>query len=395
MIIRRRKKKSYWLEYLAAFQIMASSGGFDVIAREIFGKRVHNLLYAFYFMTGFVLFCKRGKKVFNSSAQTALLMSLWLAFARVIIDMYSGEGVQLDSLFGAPFVMIGSYLIISSVDFYKFREILLRTLNLISIATIVGWVIHENFFPNVYSYRGISFRSIYFFVFHKWTGRMASLWWEPGMYQIIMIFVLMLFMDQFKKITLSNIHYYIKRFGWIIACLIMCRSTMGYICFIAIIGLIILFNDTLGKKKLLYFLGLILGVALIAIIYNSDVVQKKIGDQYSRSSSYIDRMGGNITGFQTSLVYPIVGAGQHPTVGTRSTNGWLNLAIRAGWPFLICFVLIFLKNLQRMKPGIPTLMAFIPLFLSYANEGYILYPIAFIYIFKYKSYNKKFRSRIS
>ena len=198
---------------------------------------IHNSLYAFYFITTLLLFLVKGKKTFNSSTTIAILMSLWLAFSRFLVEI--NDSLRIAALFGAPMVLIGVYFIASSVNFYEFRELLLKHLNRISIITILTWFIHETFFPYSFTYGS----TIFFLVFHKWGDRMASLWWEPGMYQIIMIFILMLFMDELKKISFSNLRYYIKKFGWVIACLIMCRSTMGYMCLIAMIGLVFLFND--------------------------------------------------------------------------------------------------------------------------------------------------------
>ena len=346
-----------------------------------------------FLLTSLLLFLKRPKLKVDSSTGTMFAISLWMLFNSIVITIMGVGAVKGYGFDLAPKVIaVAAYMAISALSFKQFREKLLSALNILCIATLIAWFLHINLGIGSFG----KSPAPTFGIFMDWGGRMASIYWEPGEYQIIMIFVLVLFFDEFRNMRLINIMRYVRRFGIIILALIVCQSTMGYLSLMALLGIAFMFNASVKKHKIMYFMLMVIACVITMLIWNSDVVQNKIASDNlrERSSLYI-RLMDNYALLNMSMINPIIGIGQGNKdyakyskmfSDTTSTNGWFKLAVMYGWPFLAFIIMCILKNLKRMNLGIPVLLMFIPLFLSQSNEHNALFPITYIYIYKYRYY---------
>ena len=228
-----------------------------------------------------------------------------------------------------------------------------------------------------------------------WGGRMASIYWEPGQYQIILTFTLVLFLDELRQFRISRFMRYFKRFGVIVIAMLVCQSTMAYVSLMSIITLSFMFNRTGRKNIIVYILMLFAAASLIFVMFNSQVIQEKISpDNLLARTSLSIRIQDNIALWHMSQVSPLLGIGRGASFqkygqiygNITGSNGWLYAATNFGWPFLLLIIWCIIKNLKYMKLGIPSVIAFIPLLLTYCNEYWLLFPITLIYIFKFRDY---------
>lgn len=395
-----KEKFTGFLEWILAWEIILFSGqdeSYSGLRFEIIPLRI---MVTILFFTSLLLFLLKPKMKADRSTVALVIIISWMLVNTVINNFMnygisgSGSGLFIDS----KIIIISSYLAISTLSFKKFREKLLKAITILSAATLTAWFLHVNFGFGSFGRAPASM----FGIFMDWgsagtePGRMASIYWEPGMYQIIMIFILTLFFDEFRQFKLSNIKYYVQKFGIVILALVVCRSTMGYMSLMALIGISFMFNSSASRNKIIYVLLLAVAAGLVFLVWSSEVVQKKIDrDNLYRSSSLFTRIQDNVALLKTSMVSPLLGVGEGNGMlkytrifGDRtSSNGWLRLAALFGWPFLIFFIWNIIKNLQLMNLKIPAFLMFIPLLLSQSNEFNALFPITFIYVYKYKTYS--------
>ena len=378
------------LEWLIAWEIILFSGqSSDASGLRFIPAKVMAVIF---FTTSFLLFMKRYKNKFDFSAMSAVVLFSWACVSRLIFNVIGGEA-QTGTV-GINSVLLlnvaSSYMAISSLSFRTFREKLLKALTILSAATLVAWALHVNL--GIGSFGGHPAPT--FYIFMDWGGRMASIYWEPGEYQIIMIFVLGLFFDEFKKFSFSEIAYYVKKFGIVILAIIVCQSTMGYLSLMALTGISFMFNASVKKNKIMYVILFAVAAFLALLIWRSDVVQEKLDSRnlQQRSSLYI-RLGDNIALLNMSAVSPLTGlsAQEFKKYGriygdVTGSNGWFYMAALFGWPFAIFFMYCIVRNLRYMKTGIPSMLMFIPLFMSQSNEAWVFFPITFIYVYKYRDY---------
>ena len=347
---------------------------------------------ALLFVTALTLYLMRPKAKSVSSTAVMLFVVIWTLVNSILFDFSSSGASEGGLSIDYKIYAVSMYLAISTMSFRNFREKLLKALTYLSTATLIVWTLHIGL--GIGSFGKAPAPT--FEIFMDWGERMASIYWEPGQYQIIMTFTLVLFLDELRQINISRSMHYIKKFGIIVIAMLVCRSTMAYISLMSLMMLSFMFNRSGRKNTILYVFMLIIAATLILLIFSSDVVQEKIdpANLTQKSSLYI-RILDNIALWNMSQVSPLTGLGngeEYMKYGRifndiTSSNGWLAAAARYGWPFLSIIVLCMLLKLRRMKPGIPALIAFIPLLISHCNEHQILYPIMYMYLYSFKTYS--------
>ena len=387
---RRRNNKDFkFLEWCFAWEILIFSGGTGDACGFRFLRSYHNGLIIV--VTSMCLFFIRPQKKVNSSLPIMLITAIWMSINSILFNIAPNDIDPMNSF--APIQKIYAVTMffgISVLSFREFREILLKALTYLSAATLIVWVFHT---LGLWSANPVTRRVL---VFRHFGGRIGSIYWEPGQYQIIMMFVLGLFVDELRQIRLSNIKYYIKKFGIVFLAFVICRSTTGYFSLMALIGASFMFNASAKNNKIVYVLMLLAAIGVGFLIFNSDVVQHKMNlHQLTVQSSYSVRLLDNIACLRMSLISPLTGIGNRGEDYTRyselffnrtASNGWLTGAAVLGWPLVLLFVWCILKNIKRMKPGMPALFAFLPLLLSQSGEHQMFFPIMYIYAYKFKDY---------
>lgn len=297
-----------------------------------------------------------------------------------------------------------TFLLVSVLDFYSFRERLLDAMTKVSAVSFVIWII------DLATGIGGSERSI-LWIFKR-GSRLASIYQEPGSYQIILFSILLLFVDELVKVNFANIKYYIRKFGIIIAAILACQSSMGYMCLLLLTMILFFYNKSAKRNVVSYSVFLVVGIIMALLMWQSDTIQKKIDpDNYNRHfSSLAERTMDSIILFRMSFISPLTGIGRRTPVYYQTyqaewrrfkginfkkglsdeingINGVLNIAVCFGWPFLLFLVYRIVLGIRKMKPGVPPVLVAFVLLLSLSNETYALNISTWLYIFTFNSYD--------
>ena len=237
----------------------------------------------------------------------------------------------------------------------------------------------------------------YFFNVDWGENRLSSIYWEPGQFQIVIMFVLCLFIDELRDF--SRLRQNIRKFGILILAMFMTFSTTGYLSLGLLFFVVILFSTLNKKYKLLIPFSLIVSCVIAMFIWNTSVVQEKLAQSEDRSeeTSYAIRMADNLALLEIAKSSPVFGEGMETRTfevlslkyGNRtSSNGWLWTAASNGFPYLIFMLICIYMGIRRMNLGIPNIVILGLLLLSQANEYATFFPYIFIYIFKFRDYKK-------
>ena len=387
----KQKKLVNFLEWAAAWEIVVFSGNAGSTSLLSGGPRGIIVL-----MTCLLLWVIKSDKRFNiPSLGLMCLIAMWVAFGVM------RASPSFTSIIGPVSSIACVFLVLSVSDFKIFREKLLKSLSLISAATLVTYAIYITTGIGGGARQGRIAVQVFYF-FRDWGGRPSSIYQEPGQYQIVIFFILVLFVDELVKIHLSNMKYYVRKFGIIIAALFAAQSSMGYICLALLMAIIFTFNKSVKHNVIVYALIFIAGIAAAFFVWNSDTVQQKINprNMLMRKSSLAERVADSIMLFRMSFISPVIGLGSRSSdyyyYGAMyggfphgdGVNGWLNVAVCLGWPFLFLLTGSMIFGLGRMKQGAPPLLVFMVLLLSQADETYALYYTTFLYVFPFNSYDR-------
>lgn len=291
---------------------------------------------------------------------------------------------------------IGIYLLCSSVDFDRFRNLLLKYLVWLSVISIIVQIGHDylGIFPasTYIDARGEPrYLSLGLFTTEWGENRLASIFWEPGQYQIVIYYILVLFADEWSDI--SKIGSSIRKFGVLILAIVLTLSTTAYF-ILGFVMLAILVRS--GSNYLKYVpIILVLGCTAMYFIYNSEAVQKKVEQQENENtqeSSYTIRVADNIACLMVTMEDPLTGFGPGSdemenrlfSEGSEtSSNGWFYGSAQLGIPYILFLWICMWKNVRRINKQSNTFLLFMILFLSQANESVIYFPYIFMYVFQF------------
>lgn len=319
----------------------------------------------------------------------------WILFASYILNHESSGKTIVICMNIASICFL-----VSSTSFNIFRNKMLKVASIISLLSIVVQIGHDiGLFPAYQVNFDVanSPRSLYIFTTEWGEGtRLASIYWEPGQYQIILSYVICLFADELSDV--KNFDKIIKKFGIIILAFILTRSTMGYVVFTLI--LVTIFSNFIFNKRN-FFLSpfiVLLGFFIIYTIYNSEAIQQKLeqSDNIKAHSSFSVRLADNLALLNCIEEKPITGWGpESPHLksslysfgSTTDSNGVLLASAELGLIYTAIWTVLLFLGLNRMYGWKITIGLTISLLLAQMNEvGYFL-PIVYIYLFKFKSYN--------
>lgn len=212
------------------------------------------------------------------------------------------------------------------------------------------------------------------------------------------MYVLLLFTDDIKE-NLLKYKYILSKYGILILALILTQSSTGYLVFMLYFSCLLLFNDTIKKKKYLKPIFVLLTVLFTFLMFNSSVVQDKIDQRNEKSedTSYAIRVRDNVVCYEIATENPLFGCGlgsrflefQLSKRGSRtSSNGWLLTGAQVGFPYLLFIFFCMFKRIKQMNLEIPTLLLLLTLVLSQCNEAFTYFPYIWIYVFKFKTYKR-------
>lgn len=391
----KNKKFVNFLEKLASWEviILSANPGNPILARDtLLGSGLKNfIILATCFM---IWFLKSNKKFKVSSFSLMCFITLWLFMTSFFRNSPFNVLIGLSA---TPLIM---YMLISVSDFKRLRELLLNALTKLSAATLIIYFA-------IYRSLGIGITNInrngtvqIFYIFRDWWGRPASIYQEPGCFQIITISILILFIDELVKLNFTNVKYYIKKFGIVILTLLAAQSSMGYICFTILVMLIFIYNKSAKHNILVYAIILVMGIIPIFLLWQSDTIQEKIDPtNLLIRSSLSERIADSNMLYEMSFISPLTGLGKSSPyyygyarfyggfLHGDGVNGSLNMIVCHGWPFFFIIIVCMLVALGRMKQDIPSILVLLVLLLSYSDEAYYLHYLMYLYIFTFNSYD--------
>lgn len=388
-------KFSNILLYIFCLEILCFSGGL----RFIENARACQLVWLSTCVLMYFMQPKFLKRNFESNLLIVFL-AIWSFVSTVFIN------VKADYFF-LRFISypLGMIFAISFLRFNKFRKSFLYTANvLMSVSIIIhllynfdiiqaSQVIINDYTRNLcYYFFNVKWDNIYLGVFP--LTRFCSIYWEPGMCQIVIMFILVLHADDISK-NLLNVSFIFRKYGILIAALILTGSTMGYIVMgVYFAGLFVLQN----KRKITHYpFYIILGGALFYSVFTTDIVQDKLSQRndVSDNTSYAIRLSDNIACLNVALENPIFGLGvnskelqRHLTSegNVTASNGWLYSAAEMGFVYLLVLLYAIYVNLKRMNFGISPLFLLSVLFISQSNESSTYFPYMWIYACTFLNY---------
>lgn len=373
------------LRYIAVILVVIMSGANTVLNVYIPDKNQQFFFLAYSLLFYFIMKGYASKK----SWLTLIGICFWIFFNQNLIQ---SDGLDNNYL---TYIMdyIATFFIVSSFDFENFRKKLLVVIQILATVSIIA---HELYWlriiPGVY-HEGdaISFTLAWNFFNVEWgENRLASIFWEPGQFQIILNFVFVLCSkDVVNLVREQRYGRLVIRYGILLLALILTKSTTGYISF-AIYCAFIMLNLINKKHIIIGLVGSALVIIGISTLLQSDTVQDKFE---SGNNSYLTRMADNLGLLYMIQTRPIVGYGIQTrkyvntalsTNNLTSSNGWLNAGAQLGVPFLLVLIFLVGKGVYRLRDDKLFLVLFLVVFIAQANEAKYFLPFLTLFIFPFK-----------
>lgn len=387
-----------YLEQILVAEFLLFSGGI------VFCQLYPSLVLVLFVLTSFLyysLYVKRNSKSIFHNLKILLCLILWILLVQFVFVGERSNNRDLAYILNP----LGVFFVLSTISFSRFRRILLRILTIlcaISIIVQIGYVL--KIFPTSLLIPPGNFKPYYmcFYFFNVgWggeTSRLSSIYWEPGQFQIIILYTLCLFVDQLR--ILSEWKKSLKKFGILVLALLMTISTTGYMAFALLMIGVFFYSKAKKKKNLLaYLMTGIVGLFIALALWNSDTVQDKLNQRndVSERTSYAIRMSDNLACLNITLSSPIYGYGIDTKSIKRqliinesetSSNGWLYTSACLGIPYLLFLLICIYKRLRDMNLDILVVVIWAVLVLSQCNEYATFFPITYMYIFKFANYKR-------
>lgn len=387
------------LENVIPLWMLLASGGLVLVSNAKMSMLIFVILSVLYFIE-----CK-GKvnyKVLKSSLLLLIPMGLWPFFN----TRFFNGSADLTSIQPLMF-SLGTLIFFACIDFYKFRILIQKWLSIICLFSIIAYA--------AYYFLGIPSRLINYplggfnmvlRLFNMGTAdnfRLASIYWEPGQFQIVIFFVLCLFLDEWSD--LSQLKKNLKKHLFLIVSLILTFSTAGYLVLIVYVATMMFSLVKRSRKKtLLLPLSLIIIGAFGYMILNTSVITEKFEGIDSDGTSAAIRLQDNLGTLEMITNRPLTGVGMASKEYERltylydihtSSNGWLKMAAEEGLPYLLFVLFAIYSGIKRMNLGVPVIMVLLILVMSQSNEFGAYYPYIWMYVYAFGSYDKQIPAHVA
>lgn len=360
-----------------------------VCGSQLFFKEYGIVTIPLYAMTGCWLFMRERKGMADLwNFRIVCVVILW----NIVNNYVLHSNVQTNIVFSSLLCIIGAFFTISSFDFFEFRDILFKQLKFITVISIIVQLWHDFIGGEPGRVSEESYLSFYIFNTEWGQSRLASIYWEPGMYQIVIMYVLAFFTDEFKDA--QNWKQNLKKYGIFIVALLYTQSTMGYICLFLLFVTIFVQNNKVQRKVFLWpvYIGVVAAVGLV--LWSSEAVQKKVMQRESEveTSSYYIRLNDNISLATMTMERPFVGYGMDTSEyqirneslnNLSASNGWLYTSATNGIPYLLLILFFIYKGIKRQENAMAPAVVMSILLISQCNEYIVFFPYTFMYIFKF------------
>lgn len=369
------------------------------IYNQILGEKIAVLLFLIcallLYQTG-----RHPRRIIKGNIKILVPVVVWI----ILVNYFFNHDTTTYKGIVTCIYLLSMSLVASSVNINRFKNAMLQVANIIAVISIIVQLAYNLGLVGAtdpHLQFANSPRALYLFnVDWAWAGegRLASIYHEPGQYQIVLTYIICMFADELsdlKRWFKPNI----KKFGIIILAFILTRSTMGYV----VMGLVFFTMATNvlleGKNKLLF--PVIIGVAYVVfiLIYSSDAIQMKIeqSQNLNAHSSFAIRFADNMALLESIKDKPFTGWGADSqsllkTLVNRgsvtNSNGVFLAAAELGIVYVFMWFVMLFRGLRRIYNLQLAIGLSIALMLTQMNEvGYFL-PIIFIYLFRFKDSTK-------
>lgn len=302
-----------------------------------------------------------------------------------------------NSIVGYLVAMFASYLVISRYDFYYFRRLLTNVVFWIVLLGIPVFLLTEiDLLPLTILHVSTDYEMffIYSIGWPSHFGRFAGIWHELGACQIILNTILWLHIDEVRHWRWEK-GQLIKLIVILIG-LILTFSTGGYIVFLLFLCACVWKLPMKRRiRRWLYPLIIISFLCVIVAILNSETVYDKLFAEKA-SVSKVSRTLDILAMWQMALERPYWGYGlgtidfwkrSEELGNVACSNGLIYGFASMGFIWAFIFLSQVYRSIKRMNFSISPLWLFLAFLLLQSNERYLEFPITFLFVFYFYSYN--------
>lgn len=366
------------LEYIAVLLVILTSGTYlwyhklsPAISCSIF------LVFAIFFRV------YHSKGCLIKSCFIYLIITYFIALVSFLIHPQIAD----NQLAGFVFLSLGSYLILSNIEYQSFKRKYLKIVALMCIYSIPIYLLIESEYSPFTVINNGEYLSCLGVTIGWYTGpfhRFSAIFHEPGACQIVLNIALILYIENIQKWYLTKQEKI--ELSIVVIGLFLTKSTGGYLVFV-----IILLCCIEKKIRSKYFFPMVI-VAVVScyLIVNSDVVQNKInGDE--EHVSLIHRQADNLAMLQMIEENPLWGYGlgsmdhlnRSDALGNWSnSNGVLYMASSLGIPWLFIYLLFLIIGIKKIGyKNVLVVLILIAYLLLEFNEKFVEFPISYILLF--------------
>lgn len=320
--------------------------------------------------------------------KTYFALLIWIVLSTFVFGKGNHDNLWLSYVI-TPFAML---LLISSTNFCRLRSLLLKYLTALTAISIIVQIGHDffNLFPaqriNIEGLdRGLS---LGIFTTEWGENRLASIYWEPGQFQIVIYYILLLFSDEWTDSF--RLKHNLRKFGVLIIGILLTVSTTAYLVLMLMIVVVVWKSGY--QSKWLFPIYLAFGAMVIYWITNSQAIQEKVqqSENEQEVSSYTIRMADNIGCLMVTMEAPIMGYGPGSDLlekklfssgSMTNSNGWLYSTAQLGIPFVIFLWICMYRTLRYYFKFQNVFLLLVILIISQSNEAYITFPYLYLYVF--------------
>ena len=278
------------IDYVMVFLMLIVSG-------TVYATMLHGPLFIVIFFLFSSFYAFKYKRSFNKKQITYLYMYMcFLLFSSVLVGGFDKASFNLS--LGYIMLAAGAFFIMQTITFEKFRYICLNLTFFLAITSIILYILWQQKIITLTLIRGPLNDEYLIYLFNNFGWgypfyRLAGPYWEPGVFQIILISSIMFYFNEITQFKLDIPFGKIKLIVIIIA-ILMTQSTAGYIN-LSLVAIAALINMHITKKNIFKtFIAIILLIFSSIFLLTSDVYTEKMNQKGEKGTSYEIRKADNL-----------------------------------------------------------------------------------------------------
>lgn len=322
-------------------------------------------------------------------------------FCLVLLNtlIYITSGVELNGIVQISFYILGTVAVCSAFTFEEYKKYFINcTVFLAMISAIVFFMLYNgrlSFEPETINGKTYTIAGLFHVV--GWDGylfsrRLSGLFFEPGMYQIILNISILYLLDSI--IDTEHLKREIKsilKLIVLITCVILTKSTAAYI-ILAMTSFLFFAKKrkTLSARwvAVVYFCAIpVIGMVVWFLLTNEVVV----GKFQTGNESFALRLNDLLSGIKITFGSPIIGWGyktealsnimQKNNINNIS-NGLLEYTATFGIPFTLVVLMCVYHKKKEFKFNILYVLLFF--IIQNSVESCLFFPSLLVFLFKFK-----------